>query len=932
MSLTPEQFAQIERLFDAALELPGADRAAFLDDACADAGVRREVENLLAEDARLAKQSLSLAGRMEVARGRAAADMEPDTAAELAIPLPSTIGPYELVELIGEGGFGSVFRAEQSEPVQREVALKILKLGMDTRQVIARFEAERQALAVMEHPGIASVFDAGATDSGRPYFVMELVRGASITEYCDRGRLPLRQRLELFIEVCHAVQHAHQKGVIHRDIKPSNILVTRVDGTARPKVIDFGISKATESSPADKSMMSIAGQVMGTPAYMSPEQADPLGADIDTRTDIYSLGVLLYQLLTGSTPFNMDTMRRASLAEVQRMIREDEPRRPSARAATSDGLDEVAANRGIEPRKLAASLRGDLDWIILKAIEKDRERRFESASELAADIERHLNHEPVEAGPPSTAYRLRKLVRRNRGPFAAAGLLAVALIAGLIGTITFALREVRQRELAETNAAHTRDVASFQSDMLSNFDVAEMGQAIFTALRSEVAAAMRRTFVTGESGERRTPTEQEIDAELQRFRDALGSANLSEVARSVMGAVLLEPAGATVDESFADQPEVQAHLYQTLAAANLAIGRLDAAQTLFDRALELRRTSATGTAAEVAYTLDQTAQVLLARSEYQEAETRCRDALRALQEAIDGDHEWTASTLNTLSHILRDTGRLDEAVVEGRKALDMRRRLFGDEHEDVATSLHNLAGLMSDLRKYDEAETLFRQTLEMRKKLLGEEHARVASVMNNIGLLLQRKGDLAGAEATHREALAMARRVHGELHPKVGVSLNNLAVVLRQLDRVDEAKELYHDAIRLRRVLLGNEHVDVSHSLTNLATLLRTRGEYAEAADLYEESLAIRMKTLPPGHVLFALTRAGLGHCLARLDRYEEAEDHLLASEKLAMDSKVPPESFKMFILQCLVDLYQRWHEAEPAAGHDARAAQWQRALEERQA
>ena len=342
----------------------------------------------------------------------------------------TVIGPYKLLQQIGEGGMGVVFMAEQTEPIQRTVALKIIKPGMDTRQVIARFEAERQAVAMMDHPNIAKVLDAGTTDSGRPYFVMELVKGVPITKYCDEKHLPLRARLELFVQVCQAVQHAHQKGIIHRDIKPNNVLVAEYDNRAVPKVIDFGVAKATAQRLTERTMFTEFGQVLGTMEYMSPEQSKFNQLDIDTRSDIYSLGVLLYELLAGSTPFEGKRLHAAAFDEMLRIIREEEPPKPSTRLSSIDTLPSVAANRHTEPARLSKDVRGELDWIVMKALEKDRNRRYETASGFAADIERHLHDEPVEAGPPSAAYRFRKFAKRNKAALAISGAGAVLPRAG----------------------------------------------------------------------------------------------------------------------------------------------------------------------------------------------------------------------------------------------------------------------------------------------------------------------------------------------------------------------------------------------------------------------------------------------------------------------------------------------------------------------
>ncbi|HEV3166996.1 MAG TPA: serine/threonine-protein kinase, partial [Isosphaeraceae bacterium] len=427
-------------IFLRAIELTSAEeRASYLDSACGDnLALRQEVEALL----RSHKQHIALLDMPDAATPTV--DLQPIREG------PGTvIGPYKLLEQIGEGGMGVVYVAEQTEPVRRRVALKIIKPGMDTKQVIARFEAERQALAMMDHPNIARVHDAGATESGRPYFVMELVRGMPITDYCDREQLSIPERLELFVLVCRAVQHAHQKGIIHRDLKPSNILVTVIDGAGVPKIIDFGVAKATGASLTERTIYTAFHQFVGTPLYMSPEQADLAGMDMDTRSDLYSLGVLLYELLTGTTPFDQETFRQAAFDELRRIIREQEPPKPSTRLSSLGATRAtVSANRKADVRHLDRAVRGELDWIVMKALEKDRRRRYETANDFAADIQRYLSDEPVLACPPSAWYRFGKLARRNRAALTTAIVVGLALVAGTTVSTWQAFRATRAERAA----------------------------------------------------------------------------------------------------------------------------------------------------------------------------------------------------------------------------------------------------------------------------------------------------------------------------------------------------------------------------------------------------------------------------------------------------------------------------------------------------
>lgn len=429
-----DDFTRQRSIFERAIALPPAERPLFVERECAgDVALRDEILDLI---------------RLHESAG--------DIVESISEMPGMRVGPYKLLEQIGEGGFGVVFMAEQEQPVRRKVALKIIKLGMDTKQVVARFEQERQALAMMDHPNIAKVYDAGATPGGRPYFVMELVRGESVTQYCDREKLNTRDRVALFVDICKAVQHAHQKGIIHRDIKPTNVLVTIIDGKPVPKVIDFGVAKAAHSRLTNISFFTGMRQMIGTPLYMSPEQAEMSGVDIDTRTDIYSLGVLLYELLTGTTPLTQEQLLAAGIAEIHRMIRETDPPIPSTRVSTlGDAAVRVARQRKTEPGKLGVLLRGDLDWIVMKCLDKDRNRRYATPTNLAEDIERHLGGEPVQAAPPSVGYRAWKFIKKRKGVVGAVSAVVLALSIGFAAT-WYMKGEVEKRE-KDKDAALTRE-------------------------------------------------------------------------------------------------------------------------------------------------------------------------------------------------------------------------------------------------------------------------------------------------------------------------------------------------------------------------------------------------------------------------------------------------------------------------------------------
>ena len=506
--------AKVKEIFERACELPGEERRKYLDDACGEqTPLRSEIESLLDAHSNAGTFMQSPTADYSVSDPTVAIGEKPG----------SVVDRYKLLEEIGTGGFGTVFMAQQFEPIRRRVALKIIKLGMDTKQVVARFEAERQALAMMDHPNIARVLDGGATEAGRPYFVMELVRGDPITDYCDREKLSMDERLRLFQQVCHAVQHAHQKGIIHRDIKPSNVLVTVADGRPVVKVIDFGIAKATNSELTEKTLFTEFRQLIGTPQYMSPEQAERSGVDVDTRSDIYSLGVLLYEILTGRTPVDGKRLKSAGWGELQKIIREEEAARPSVLVSTTtNDLVQLAKNRAVEPARLGVMLKGDLDWIVLKSIEKDRTRRYATASQLADDVQRYLDNEPVLATPPSTRYKLVKFFKRNKRWIAAAAIGVSALLIGLIGTSATTIWAMRERDNARTSELKAEREAAAALEEKKNAEKAEARAEQEAATARRMAALAGSPLITQEDAKQ---LGDQWKADIDRLRDELGPEN-----------------------------------------------------------------------------------------------------------------------------------------------------------------------------------------------------------------------------------------------------------------------------------------------------------------------------------------------------------------------------------------------------------------------
>ena len=732
----------------------------------------------------------------------------------------SSFSRYRILQRIGTGGMGEVYEAEQLEPIRRRVALKVIKRGMDTDAVVARFESERQALALMDHAAIARVYDAGATPDGRPYFVMEYVSGIPITDYCDQNRLGLRERLGLIVQVCEGVQHAHQKGIIHRDIKPTNVLVTVHESRPAPKIIDFGLAKATAHSLTERTLYTELGQLVGTPEYMSPEQAEMSGLDVDTRTDIYSLGVLLYELLVGALPFDSGTLRAGSYDDVRRRIRDVEPQRPSARATTlitSSGKKDI--NRTpTEIGALPRQLKGDLDWIVMKAIEKDRTRRYASASDLAADIQRHLNDEPVMAGQPSQSYRMKKFIRRHKLAVAAASAVTVALLLGIVGTTVGLVRATRAEHAAHEQAVTAQTISDF---LVGLFKVADPESTL---------------------GNRITARE------------------------------ILDRGAERIDQELKDQPLMRARLQGTMGDVYKSLGLYGAARPLLESSLTLRRDRLGESHLDVSDAEARLGELYRLAGNRVGAESLLTRALATREKALGPHSPEVGAILCDLGMVYAAQARFDEAGTVLARSLAIRENALGPEHPDVARSLNELGVLRWRQGRYAAAESLLTRAIAIWEKDQGGNHPYVARALNNLGLVMREEGKNHASIPLFRRALGIYEKVVGPDHPYVAAVLNNLGQALDDQGDHTTAIQLCERALAIKEKTLGPEHPDLASTLQILANSWKAQRKYDVALQLLSRALAIREKALAPDDPDVAWSLGDLGVLLRDRGDYDRAE------------------------------------------------------------
>ena len=845
-----QQWQKIKEIVGSALEQPPEERGAYLDHACSnDPELRAEVESLLSayhDTQGLPESPWS--------------DTSSDTVAQ-----PTDIGPYRLRKELGSGGMGQVWLAEQTEPVRRQVALKLIRAGMYDAATVQRFKAERQSLAIMDHPAIAKVFDAGTTAAGQPYLAMEYVDGIGITEYCDAKKLNIRERLRLFILVCEGVQHAHQKAIIHRDLKPSNILVAEIDGKPLPRIIDFGLAKAAAPLIPGETQMTLMGAFLGTPGYMSPEQGDP-GCDIDTRTDVYSLGVVLYELLCGFLPFDTSELKKHP-EEFVRHLREDDAPRPSAKLSTNrERASGRAAARSIDLKELIALLRSDLDWIALKSLERDRERRYATPLALASDLKSYLENRPVTARPASLGYRARKYVRRHAAAVALILVATVALLAFAALQTIEVRRITRERDRADR-------IMSFMTSM---FQVSNPSEA-------------RGNSITARE--------------------------------------ILDRASADIDSGMAQDPEARAQMMYVMGDVYRSLGLEARAQDLLTKAARSQAEVLGPEDPRTLTTNDALAWTLNILGHSVEAESIARETLRLRRKVLGPEHPATINSIMHLAAIVDDESKFAEAIRLGRLAVELSRRVNGPDSSRTLMAIGNLGSTLYEIGEYEESEKLSRETLETRtrllgpdhpltllarnnlaailqlvnksaeseqmlrplieteRRILGPEHPDTVRSMHNLGTALRRLGRYAEAETIQRENVLAARRAHGAEQRDTLGELDELGITLYLARRYAEAEKLFRDLVQNMRQTLGPEHNDTLEASNNLANVLMAEGKAVEADQLEDSVTQTRLRTLGPNHRLtaiatydYAVANARAGNKDRALSLLKDALEHGLAA------------------------------------------------------
>jgi serine/threonine protein kinase len=864
-----------ETLFQEALSRSPPERAAFLAQACAGRSeLRASIEALLGAHE---KSSNILDAPPDDARGLATGDFTPEsghgqpgTNGYRSTIEPGLViaGRYTLVELIGEGGMGEVWVAKQSEPVKRKVAIKLIKTGMDSKAVLARFEQERQALALMDHPNIARVLDGGMTPTGQPFFVMDLVNGLSLTKFCDEAKLTLQQRLELFVPICQAVQHAHQKGIVHRDLKPANILVTMIDAKPVPKIIDFGVAKATSGRLTDESLSTHFGAVVGTLEYMSPEQAGYSGDDVDTRADIYSLGVLLYELLTGLRPFDAKRLRKTALTEMIRIIKEEEPSKPSTRLSTDESLASSAALRHIEPKKLMALLRGDLDWVVMKCLEKQRERRYETANALARDIQRYLNDEPVEACPPSVTYRFKKFAKKNRTALTTAATIAFLLVAGAGVSIWQAVRAnraasaERQAKLDAEEKATAEKTARQEAVRQQKFaeGIAQFVCQDFLALTS-VEGQDRFGGEGKEALSKDTTLQQLLDRAAQKLRTRkdldpqieaelcwIIGVNFRASGEAKKAVEFLERALKLRSDVLGRDHEDTINAMNSLGVAYGSAGYPDKGLRLIEEAFKLHRAKM---GPDHPNTIMCMVNLALSHRDAGTLEAAIpiqEEALKHSQEKLGPEHSTTLTAMSNLARTYQLAGKLNQALALREKTVLLQKKKLGPDHYLTLDGMRALAETHYEMGKFDLALTLYEEAVKLQKAKLGPDDPDTLNCMNSLVTAYLKMGKPTLAVPLAEEVLKVRQAKLDADHPDVICSRHNLAEAYRESGRLDLALPQTEETLKLLKAKFGAGHPELAFTMNALAGIYDAAGKRDLALPLWEESFKLQKIKFGPDH------------------------------------------------------------------------------------
>ncbi len=866
-------------------------------------------------------------------------------------PAPQKIGRYKILRVIGEGGMGTVYEAEQEAP-RRTVALKVIRSGAISTSLLSRFEHEAQILGKLDHTGIATIYEAGTFDSGaglQPYFAMELIQGKTLTEYANYNKLGTSERLQLLSHIADALQHAHQKGVIHRDIKPGNILVT---DEGQPKILDFGVARATDSDIQVTTIQTDIGQLIGTLPYMSPEQAAGNPDDLDTRSDVYALGVVAYELIAGRLPLDLT---RKMIHEAVRMIHEDDP---------------------IPLSSINRMMRGDIEIIIEKALRKDKTLRYQSASEFASDIRHFLNDEPIIARRPSTLYQLKKFTKRNKAIVCGIGMVIVVLMIATGVSIRFAVREVDQRKIAQENqklaeqheadavranelaqqrANDLEQVVSFQENMLGSINPEEMGLVLFAEVRKRV----------GDTWRNRNISEEELNSKFDSFSNSLLAVNSTDYAHFVLDENILHPASEAIEQQFLSQPLIEAALRNSIGSTYLNIGLYTAAERELKRAYQLSSEILGDEHPDTLRYIDTLGMVFQNQGRLDQAEPLFTQTLDTRNRLFGPEHPDTLTSMHHIATQYWHQGHYENAEEMFVKTLELRRRELGEEHSDTLDTMNNLAVLYYDQNRFAQAETLLVDVLRIRQQSLGEEHPSTLDSMNNLAILYQDQGRREEAESLYVNSLNIFERKFGREHPFTLTSMNNLATLYRNQERYDEAELLFVETLELKRRILGNDHVDTIICLDNLGMLYQSLARYDEALTMLSESLAAFKRVMGEEHPDTLISMHSMCVLLRTMGRFRESEvlyretiqsceevlgeDHrytlwsmyglsvallgqekFLEAETVARDcyqrnlAKYGPEHTETLdaINVCLA-IYTAWHEAEPDQGHSEKVEYW---------